>query len=216
MEDQILIKSEIDKKVKNILRGIMYFFLALAIGLLFYMLIVKPPYTYYGYWDSYVKYYDNGFDAAFRGGKDTYIILFIVMCSSFLLSLVSAIIYWAHSKCEIVVTEKNVKGKALFGKEVVLPMYMISAYSTRKFLSVIAVATASGITKFSCIQNYAEIGKVLSQKINERQDGTMKETQASAPKNDSVDDIIKLKALLDQGIITQEEFDAKKKQILGL
>lgn len=32
----------------------------------------------------------------------------------------------------------------------------------------------------------------------------------------SADEIIKLKNLADMGIITQEEFDAKKKQILGL
>lgn len=32
----------------------------------------------------------------------------------------------------------------------------------------------------------------------------------------SADEIVKFKDLLDQGIITQEEFDAKKKQLLGL
>ena len=32
----------------------------------------------------------------------------------------------------------------------------------------------------------------------------------------TLDDLPKLKALLDQGIITQEEFDQKKKEILGL
>ena len=31
-----------------------------------------------------------------------------------------------------------------------------------------------------------------------------------------VDEILKFKQLLDAGIITQEEFDAKKKQLLGL
>ena len=30
------------------------------------------------------------------------------------------------------------------------------------------------------------------------------------------DEIAKFKALLDEGAITQEEFDAKKKQLLGL
>ncbi len=32
----------------------------------------------------------------------------------------------------------------------------------------------------------------------------------------AADEIKKFKALLDEGIITQEEFDAKKKQLLGL
>lgn len=37
-----------------------------------------------------------------------------------------------------------------------------------------------------------------------------------APAVSSADEIVKFKQLLDQGIITQEEFDAKKKQLLGL
>lgn len=45
--------------------------------------------------------------------------------------------------------------------------------------------------------------------------------EARSPKVVSVstsaaDEVIKLKSLLDMGIITQEEFDAKKKQLLGL
>ncbi len=39
---------------------------------------------------------------------------------------------------------------------------------------------------------------------------------AEAAKDNGVDEIRKYKALLDDGIITQEEFDEKKKQILGL
>ena len=43
----------------------------------------------------------------------------------------------------------------------------------------------------------------------------------SAPKqvnstNSSADELTKLKGLLDEGVITQEDFDAKKKEILGL
>jgi hypothetical protein len=39
----------------------------------------------------------------------------------------------------------------------------------------------------------------------------------TAPSNNSsADEIVKFKNLLDQGIITQQEFDAKKRQLLGL
>lgn len=41
-------------------------------------------------------------------------------------------------------------------------------------------------------------------------------TNEPMPSNTSADEILKFKALLDQGIITQEEFEAKKKQLLGL
>ena len=36
------------------------------------------------------------------------------------------------------------------------------------------------------------------------------------PQASSADEILKFKALLDRGIITEEEFSAKKKQLLGL
>ena len=38
----------------------------------------------------------------------------------------------------------------------------------------------------------------------------------SAPVASAADEIMKFKGLLDAGVITQEEFDAKKKQLLGL
>ena len=45
---------------------------------------------------------------------------------------------------------------------------------------------------------------------------TTASTQASAPTVSNADELKKFKELLDSGIITQEEFDAKKKQLLGL
>ena len=140
---------------------------------------------------------------------------FIIGSLCLIMAIVLGIMYLVLRKCELQITENNVKGKTLLGKEVVLPLYMVSAYSTREFLSTISVATASGITKFALIGNYQEIGEVLSKKINERQ----QKTEASATKPaeaDSLDQLTKLKALLDNGVISQEEFDAKKKQILGL
>jgi len=47
--------------------------------------------------------------------------------------------------------------------------------------------------------------------VNENQ-----EEVKEIPAGSEADEILKLKKLLDQGIITQEEFDAKKKQLLGL
>ena len=38
----------------------------------------------------------------------------------------------------------------------------------------------------------------------------------AVPKTSSSDELIKFKQLLDSGVITQAEFDAKKKQLLGL
>lgn len=146
----------------------------------------------------------------------------IVYCVNFitpiclLLSLIFGMIFLSCRKCQLCITENNIKGKTHWGKEVVLPLYMVSAYSTRKFMWTISISTASGATKFPLIKNYVEIGEVLSKKINERQANTQTETQPNVSANNTLDDLLKLKTLLDMGAITQEEFDAKKKQLLGL
>ena len=209
MDEKILIKSEMDKKGKAVLLGIPA---ALgAISALLFLILATVKVEYSGWYSS--TYY-NGFEMAFKRNHEGYLIMFILACVFFVAAIVALVIYLAYSKCELCVTEKNVKGKAIFGKEVVLPMYMVSAYSTRKLFSTISVATSSGMTKFSLIGNYAEIGKELSKMINERQENT--ENVAAPAQNSSMDDLVKLKGLLDAGVLTQEEFDAKKKQLLGL
>ena len=211
MDDKILIKSEIDKKAKAILIAIPAILLSISAVIFLVLAVIKPFDSYY----SWNLYYDSGYEAAFYGDGGC-LTFFIIACTFFLLGIIALIVFLAQSKCELCITENNVKGKTLFGKEVVLPLYMVSAYSTRKLFSTITVATSSGITKFALIGNYAKIGNVLSKKINERQENTSNESKATASQDNSMDDIIKLKSMLDSGIITQEEFDAKKKQLLGL
>ncbi|MBQ9850794.1 MAG: SHOCT domain-containing protein [Clostridia bacterium] len=58
---------------------------------------------------------------------------------------------------------------------------------------------------------YNEINKLLIERQKKESPTVIEEK-----KTDSSDDLIKLKELLDKEIITQEEFDAKKKQLLGL
>jgi len=209
MEENILIKSEINKKAKIIFLSIVGGLFGVGVILLLRLAFMRweGPYGAYGY--------NSGFEGAFTGYGEC-LALFIIAVITFVTGVSGLIIFWAHSKCSLTITEKNVKGKTLFGKEVVLPLYMISAYGTKPLFSAITVATASGITKFSFISNYAEIGSILASKINERQENTVIEEKKPAPQSNEMDDLVKLKSLLDAGIITQEEFDAKKKQLLGL
>jgi len=39
--------------------------------------------------------------------------------------------------------------------------------------------------------------------------------QAAAPQLSAADELLKFKQLLDAGVLTQDEFDAKKRQLLG-
>ena len=211
MEEKILIKSEINTSLKNFLQkgSIISFVIAVLCALL---LTIPEKVTRWSEW----SYYITGWERMFYFGEDTsYFILFLIGSASLLFAIVVSIIYLPLRKCELQITESSVRGKALFGKEVVLPLHMVSAYSTKKFCSVIAVATASGITKFALVANYQEIGEVLAKKITGMQQPNETRTQETSS-NAALDDIVKLKSLLDSGIISQEEFDAKKKQLLGL
>ena len=223
MDEKILIKSEFDKKIRTILLCIAGASIIFSSLVFILFAVCKSGLKYSSWTDRYYYTYDNLYESAFDFDDFTnvfHFIIFIFACLGVVVCATVLIIYLVRNKCEITVTEKNVRGRTLFGKEVVLPLYMVSAYSTGKLLSTIAVATASGITKFSLVGNYAEIGKVLSEKINERQESTAAASaapiSAPTPQNSAMDDLKKLKDLLDAGIITEEEFAAKKKQLLGL
>lgn len=118
-------------------------------------------------------------------------------------------------KAKIVVTDKRIYGCAIFRKRVDLPIDSITAVGTSAFKGI-DVATPSGAIKFKHIKNNEEIHKTISEMIIERQ-----KTEKSAPvimdmPQSNADELKKFKELLDSGVITQEEFDAKKKQLLGL
>ena len=113
--------------------------------------------------------------------------------------------------CSITVTDKRVYGKASFGKRVDLPLDSISAVASRTFLSCIYVSTSSGNISFFLAKNYAQIHRAINDLLIARQ------SKPAVTSGDSPsDELRKYKELLDSGIITQEEFDAKKKQLLGL
>ncbi len=136
-----------------------------------------------------------------------------------ILSLFGFIVHQLFGKNEITVTDKRVIGKTTWRKVVELPLDEISAIAIGGIKGV-AVATSSGTVKFSLIKNREEIFNVVSELLRERQDSPTP-TQTTTPVVQNVplsdaDEIAKYKALLDSGAITQDEYNAKKKQLLGL
>ena len=128
---------------------------------------------------------------------------------------IGGIFYYATHKIELTITDKRVYGVATFGKRVDLPLDSVSSVGTGH--NKIAVATSSGKIVFWGIKNYEEIHKSLSALLVERQNKTSATTtiKQEIPQSNA-DELKKYKELLDSGVITQEEFDAKKKQLLGL
>lgn len=139
-----------------------------------------------------------------------------LVCCGVLLAIV--LLNIPLKQIKMVVTDKRVYGRTLFGKQVDLPLDSISAVST-SILDGISVATSSGIIQFCGLKNRDEIYNEIKKILAERQS---KEVKASTSvtnitqEQSSADELKKFKDLLDGGIITQEEFDTKKKQLLGL
>lgn len=79
----------------------------------------------------------------------------------------------------------------------------------------IDVGTSSGKIKFKLIKNQDEIHSVISKLLMERQQAE-KTGNTQNNNTSNADELKKYKDLLDSGIITQDEFNEKKKQLLGL
>lgn len=207
MEEKVIIKSQQSAGVK-IIRGIFFLLGALVLVKWFsdyrYSLfrVIEPDYI-----DEF------GADDIFR-----FWFLYPLVQRCLPLVLIGQIFYMVMSKTEMTVTNKRVYGKVLFGKRVDLPLDMISAVGTTIFNGV-GVTTSSGAIKFLMIKNseeiHATISKLLLERQNKKEDFAKTVAKEENP-HSNADELKKYKELLDMGVITQEEFDAKKKQLLGL
>ena len=200
MEEKIITKG----KPINIFPIVIAIILLVVLCFIFIALpMIRTAYNFYGSDLASVM-----FSSASEVGISISIVLVICLFAVF--------VYLWLGKIEITVSDKRVFGKAAFGKRVDLPLDSISAVGT-SFLKGIAVATSSGKISFLMIQNSDEIHKSVSELLISRQ-GKQAETtviKQEIPQSNA-DELKKYKELLDTGVITQEEFDAKKKQLLGL
>jgi len=131
----------------------------------------------------------------------------------FVLAIIGFIFYKRWSKVQITVTNKRVYGYDATAKRVDLPLDSITAVATSIF-SGLAVTTASGAIKFVMLKNRDELHEEISKLLIGRQEKSTTIKQ-EIPQS-AADELKKYKDLLDSGTITQTEFDAKKKQLLGL
>lgn len=117
---------------------------------------------------------------------------------------------------DLTVTNKRVYGRRYY-QRVDLPVDSISAVAANSFWKSVSVHTSSGRISFSAIKNANRIYLIINELLVDRQRNNERVlSRANVSNSDETDQIKKYKELLDNGIITQEEFDAKKKQLLGL
>lgn len=115
---------------------------------------------------------------------------------------------------KLVVTDKRIYGKVAYGKRVDLPLDSISAVGLTIFNSL-SVSTSSGRIIFHLVPQRDEVHKIISDLIIDRQNSKQNNVIVKG-NNSNADELKKYKELLDSGIITNEEYEAKKKQLLGL
>jgi len=168
--------------------------------------------------DCFQMDYRNAFAYASR---DISYVLVSFFLNCLLLSAVpilfGVLLYFLFHSYELTVTNKRIFGKIILGKRVDLPVDSISAISTIAIFRGVSVSTSSGKISFLMLKNAADIYTVMNNLLIERQQAkSVAAPISAAPATDSADLLKKYKELLDSGAITKEEFETKKKQLLGL
>ena len=152
------------------------------------------------------------FEFAFSDDMDSAI--WIVSIAVFVLFVVIAVMVYAfYFNQELIVNESGIKGKSTIGKEIDISIDRIASVKKSFLKGVIVITNGQEKIKFRLMKNHNEIIEAISKGINTKSMNALKRENSS---ESSADQIKKYKELLDDGIISQEEFDAKKKQLLGL
>ena len=204
-----------NKVIESKLCNTMLFNITVCV-IIFLVDLVFFNYAYQYNKDFYARVKKN--DNVFTGTLNE--IMPIIIGTIIVAAVIIVVFNLLYKKIQLVVTDKKVYGRVFWGKRVDLPIDSISAVGTSVFKSI-AIATSAGKIKFLAIANRDEIHNKISELLINRQQSNNVEQQISnnnvtTSNNDNIEQLKQLKELLDQGIINQEEFDVKKKQLLGL
>ena len=140
-----------------------------------------------------------------------------ILC--FIYSVKNLMFLISTAKNTLTITQATVRGISKSNKSIEIPIDKISSVSSVKATSGVIISTASGKQKFHWLENYEQICEELQNQMIERQNKASTPVQTTIKQEvapSDADELKKFKELLDSGIISQEEFDAKKKQLLGL
>lgn len=173
-------------------------------------------------WASGSYKYDDSFIDFFFGEFFNFSCFYgYLLIVGIIAAVVGIIIKTSTEKCEITVTDSCIFGKLPHGKEVNIPLNQVTALNLSSF-NGISVSSIGNVSNFHCFENRDEVMKAISYLLANPQQGSAQTAGANATATASAaggteaEQLKRLKDLLDSGVLTQKEFDAKKKQILGL
>lgn len=221
MEQNIVIKGTPQKNKPALIAIIVGIVLLLASFIVAsYIFENVDGYKYFGYgiggWYTWCVIYDFEFGEFFIGEFFNFECYYGYMIMLGVVALIVGIIMKTSTeKCEITVTNEAISGKLPHGKEVHIPLNQITAINRSSFNGV-SITSIGNVSNFHCIENREEVMKAISYLLANPQQNSAQPTQSASATGSEAEQLKRLKDLLDSGVLTQEEFDAKKKQILGL
>lgn len=221
MEQNIVIKGTPQKNkpaLITIIVGIVLLLTSFVVAS--YVFDNVDGYKYFGYgiggWYTWCVIYDFEFGEFFIGEFFNFECYYGYMIMLGVVALIVGIIMKSNTeKCEITVTNEAISGKLPHGKAVHIPLNQITAINRSSFNGV-SITSIGNVSNFHCIENREEVMKAISYLLANPQQSSAQPTQSASANGSEAEQLKRLKDLLDSGVLTQEEFDAKKKQILGL
>lgn len=186
-QEQILAQSSFDSKACNKI--------ALALYCLFFLIGLLMGLAYIEFLED--KVFLIGLIMALFGGGLTHIVL-----------------YLSSRNNQITLTNYKITGVYNRHLSLNIPIDSISSVS-KGWYGSLCITCAGNRYNISFVSNRDTFCSKLNELLNNRTQQTMRRDTVVV-QTSKYDELEKLKQLLDKGIITQEEFDAKKKQLLDL
>ena len=167
MQEKVLVRSRIKCRVLVAITAI----LSISVVIITVLLTVLQP-RYYTY-DSitkkvYEEIYTNGFEAAAHG-EEGCMFLLTLLWALLPIEVILLILCVMLKYSELVITDRNVRAKWLFGIEAVMLLYKVTSYGTSALFNAVWVSSCLSKIRFICVENYQEFSHVLDVLINERQ-----------------------------------------------
>lgn len=166
---------------------------------------------------------ESGFSDAYMTGREILKLPELIKPDETIKFATSGFDDLTHSSVLIVVTNKRIlleNKKLFFGSQnTEIPLEMVNDISYNSGLVMAKVSITSGTKEHKISQITKKVVAQLVDTIRQQTElannrNNQPQSQPQAP--NTVEQLKGLKELLDSGILTQEEFDAKKKQILGI
>lgn len=221
-EDKIIIKGIFEKnKIAQIMLivSIVAFICALLFSYFAFNNLEKYFYLGYGYGGTwhYCVGYDNDFMTYFTGEFFSVRLLYgYILIISIIVFIIALIMKKTTEGGELTVTESRAYGKVGGGAAVDIPINQITRIAPLP--NGAEIFTIVGGNKFPLLKNKNDVLNAIQFLLSSIHRGASQtETNISATANYSEAGALKqLKELLDSGVISQEDYNAKKKKILGL